>query len=137
VAGCSLQQPEVVVVNRTAEQILVVDPSFNGTKWSGILRYGQATPPRRCMRGSDRVHFKKYDAAWYCRQQVEHGMIDSLCMCDSAWASPDTDLIDQTPLLFNYQTNREHDAEYGNFYVIEITVDDMDQDFSIPGPYGH
>jgi hypothetical protein len=101
------------------------------------LRYDQATTPARCLRGTDHVHFQTLDAHAYCRSQASYGLIDSICMCDSSWVSGDTDVISTTPLLFNYRTVSRTDVDYGDFTVIEITLDNMEQDFSVPGPYGH
>lgn len=51
----------------------------------------------------------------------------------------DTDpaLINEEPTWFNYQTVSTRRVDYGDLIVIEITLDDMEQDFSVPGPYGH
>jgi hypothetical protein len=136
-SGCQMAEPEAVVINKIAPHILISDPSFNGTVWNTVLRYGDATSPRRCMRGDGQVHFKKFDAYNYCRRQSAYGLIDSICMCDSSWRSDDTDVIGSEPLFFNYQTITATDATYGSFHVIELTLDNMEQDFSAPGPYGH
>jgi hypothetical protein len=77
-----------------------------------VLAYGEATTSQRCLPGEDRVHFKKLDVT-------------------QAAASPDT-----APTWFNYQTSAEETADYGGFYLLTVTLD-MEQDFSIPGPYGH
>jgi hypothetical protein len=135
--ACSLFQPEVVVVNNTAPEIMIRNPCFNGIIWNTVLKYGEATSPRRCLRGEGRVHFQKFDAYRYCRNQARYEMIDSLCMCDSSWNSNDTDLISATPLWFNYQTQSVENAQMGGFHKIELSLDNMEQDFSVPGPYGH
>ncbi|NLP02663.1 MAG: hypothetical protein GX089_09230 [Fibrobacter sp.] len=129
-------EPEVTIINRIAPEVLVQNPSFNGTVWNTVLRYGEATSPRPCMRGEGSVHFKKLDTYSYCRNQSRYSLIDSICMCDSTWVSPDTDIIDQTPIWFNYKTISATDADRG-FFLIELTEDNMEQDFSVPGPYGH
>jgi len=140
-AGCDNAYPEVVVVNTIDERVLVRDVSFNGCLWSGVLAYGEATSPQRCPPGSDRVHFKKFDAAKYCQQQAADGTLDGICACDGGVAvpvtPPDRGLTEKVPLWFNYQTLSEHEADYGDFERIELTPTDMEQDFSIPGPYGH
>jgi hypothetical protein len=112
--GCDNAYPEVVVVNNTGERMLLRDVSFHGCLWSGVLAYGEATSPQRCPPGSDRVHFKKLDTAL-----------------------PASGSTDQAPLWFNYQTISEHEAAYGDFQRLELTLPDMEQDFSTPGPYGH
>jgi hypothetical protein len=136
-SACQMMEPEVVVINKIAPEVLVRNPSFNGVVWNTVLRYGEATTPERCLRGEGNVHFQKFDAHYYCRRQSEYGLIDSICMCDSSWLSADTDVISTTPLWFNYQTKHTIDATYGGFQVIELTADDLEQDFSVPGPYGH
>jgi hypothetical protein len=136
-SACQMVEPEVVVINKISPRILVRNPSFNGVVWNTILSYGEATSPRQCLRGEGRVHFQKFDAYTYCRHQAEYGLIDSICMCDTSWLSNDTDVISQTPLWYNYQTIAATDAVYGSFHVIELKLDDMEQDFSVPGPYGH
>lgn len=135
--SCQMVEPEVVIVNKIAPEVLVRNPSFNGVVWNTVLRYGEATAPDRCLRGDGTVHFQKFDAHKYCRSQVEYGLIDSLCMCDSSWISHDTDVISSTPLWFNYKTIKSTDATYCGFQVIELTAEDMEQDFSVPGTYGH
>jgi hypothetical protein len=135
--ACQMADPEVVIVNNIAEDVMVRDPSFGGTVWNTVLRYGEATTPRRCLRGDFQVHFKKIAMHDYCRMQAKYRLIDSLCMCDSSWISSDTDIVDATPNWFNYQTISSREAGYGDFLIIELTGGDMEQDFSAPGPYGH
>jgi hypothetical protein len=118
VAGCDLAYPEVVVVNRTAEHVLLRNPSFNGCVWNVVLGYGETTSPGSCLPGEDRVHFQMLDAAQYCRDQAE-----------------DRTLVE--PLWFNYRTISLHRVDYRDFAIVEVTLDDMEQDFSVPGPYGH
>ena len=139
--GCDEAYPEVIVVNATDEHILIKNVSFNGCVWNQVLAFGDATSPGRCLPGRDRIHFQKYDAESYCRQQAEDGTLEGVCTCD---ASPeqggggiDEGLVNKEPTWFNYQTVSFKKVEYGEFSVFEITLDDMEQDFSVPGPYGH
>jgi len=134
--SCDYLQPRVVVVNKTAEHILIKDPCFNGTIWNMVLAYGESTPQRQCLSGSGNVHFKKFDAFQYCRKQKE-GTIDSLCDCSDAKVIRDSGLINTTPFFFNYQTVSTIDAESNDLVIIELKLDDMEQDFSVPGPYAH
>jgi hypothetical protein len=120
--GCDLAYPEVVVVNRTNEGLLVRNPSFNGCGWNTVLGYGDATTPGRCLAGADRVHFQKLDVAGYA------AAADGGVASDGGLAPP---------VWFNYQTVSVKRVDYGDFRIFEITLDDMEQDFSIPGPYGH
>jgi len=122
VGACDLAYPEVVIVNRTSEAILVKNPSFNGCVWNTVLAYGQASTPDRCLPGGDRVHFQKLDVA------ASEAAADGGVTADGGLAPP---------TWFNYQTVSVKRVDYGDFRVFEITPDDMEQDFSIPGPYGH
>jgi hypothetical protein len=135
--ACDLAYPEVVVVNRTADHVLIKDVSFNGCAWDEVLAYGEATSPGRCLPGSDRVHFRKLDAQAYCRDQVEDGTIDGLCACDGTVGSEDPELVDTVPAWFAYQTVGAWRVDYGEIHVIEIGLESIEQDFSVPGPYGH
>lgn len=121
--GCELDYPEVVVVNRTADPVLLKSPSINGCVWNTVLANGVATSPGRCLPGSDRIHFQKMDAETYCQQQTVGGDNDGL--------------TSSVPVWFNYQTRTAKNIDYGHFYLFELTLDDMEQDFSVPGPYGH
>ena len=137
--GCDAAYPEVVVVNRIDEHTLIRNASFNGCVWESGLAYGEATPPGRCLPGKDRVHFQKLDGRNYCLEQAADRTIDNVCLCDGGDADDevDTALIDEEPRWFNYQTLSSRNVDYGDFRVIEITREDMEQDFSVPGPYGH
>ena len=142
-AGCDLEYPEVVVENQTKDQMLVKNPSFNGCIWSTVLAYGAATSPGRCLPGDDHVHFQKFDAEEYCQQQASDGTIPGICPCDggviesAANGSVDSGLVNTVPTWFNYQTISTKHVDYGEFRIFTIILDDMEQDFSVPGPYGH
>ena len=112
--GCDFAYPEVVVVNRTGERILLKNVSFNGCVWDEVLAFGDATSPGRCLPGEDRIHVQKLDLASACQQAD-----------------------DEEPNWFNYQTLSARRVDYGSFHLFEITADDLEQDFSVPGPYGH
>jgi hypothetical protein len=133
-AACQLTYPEVVVVNRTAPNIIVKNPSFNGCIWETVIEYGQATSPGRCLPGRDRVHFQKYDAYEYCFPLQGDGGTGQACLSDGGMG---TDGGLPEPMWFNYQTVSVRHAGSTDFEIFEITLDDMEQDFSIPGPYGH
>jgi hypothetical protein len=136
--SCTVIDPEVVVINRIGEHILVRNPSFNGAVWDVVLKYNEATSPQRCLTGSDRVHFQKFDPYSFCRKQVEYGILDSLCFCDSIPIEiEDSTIITATPLWFNYQTVAVHEVNRGDFRVLELNLNKIEQDFSAPGPYGH
>ncbi len=137
-AGCDIAYPEIIVVNTTDERVLLRNVSYSGCFWSRVLAYSEATPPQRCAPGMDKVHFQKFDAARYCERQAQDGALDGICACDKgAVAPPDPGLIQKVPLWFNYETVSKHHSDYGDFLRIEISLTDMEQDFSIPGPYGH
>jgi hypothetical protein len=140
--GCDLAYPEVVVVNRTADTVLLKNPSFSGCIWPVVLANGSATSPGRCLPGDDHVHFQRLNAGAYCQDQAGNGTLTGVCPCDGG-VSPvldggDTDSdTNAQPMWFGYQTISIKHVDYGSFYLFEITLDDMEQDFSIPGPYGH
>jgi len=154
--GCDFGYPEVVIVNRTAEHVLIKNPSFNGCVWNVVLAFDDTTPPGRCLPGKDQVHFQKLDVTAYCTEQAcgDGGFTFSECEEDRAseisdaavsdtWTDADADdAVDaevsvDAPTWFNYQTLSTKRVTYGDFRVFEITLDDIEQDFSVPGPYGH
>jgi hypothetical protein len=137
--GCDLAYPEVVVQNQTAETVQLRDVSFSGCSWEGVLAFGEATTPGRCLPGEDRVHFQKLDAAAYCRAQAADGTLDGVCPCagDAADAETPDGLSNAEPMWFNYQTVRSRSVAYGDFRRFEITLTGLEQDFSVPGPFGH
>jgi len=138
--GCEDIYPEVVVVNRTGEKILLRNASFSGCLWQQVLAFGESSSPGRCLPGEDRVHFQKLDVGSYCQQQAEDGTIDGVCACSQGQCLPadsDPDLVNERPLWFNYQTVTSYRVGYGEFHLVEITCEDWEQDFSVPGPYGH
>lgn len=119
--SCS-RKPEIMIVNNTSENTLIVNPSYNGVRWFVTLKYGESTSPEFVLPGKGEVHFQKFNAHEYCR---------------STFLSSDTDIVSQTPLYFNYKTISQYDVNRGEFIRVEITHEDMEQDFSVPGPYGH
>jgi hypothetical protein len=139
--GCDYAYPEVVVVNELGEAVLVRGASFNGCRWDETLAHEQASAPGRCLPGADRVHFERFDAVAYCQNQVTEGDLPGLCLCDQqdmpAQDPHDLGIISQSPLWFNYQTVTTKQVHYGSFYRFVLTDDDLEQDFSVPGPYGH
>jgi len=119
VPGCDLDYPEVVIVNRIAADVVIRDPGFNGCRWNVTLNFGDASVPKRCLPGDDRVHFQKLDLGKYADERAAAG----------------TDI--PQPMWFNYQTVSVKTVGEGDFRVFDVTADDLEQDFSIPGPYGH
>jgi hypothetical protein len=126
-----------VVVNRTREPVQLRNLSFNGCVWDTVLASGEATGPGRCLPGEDRVHFEKLDAASYCREQAEDGTLEGVCPCSAEGPRSDAGLVNLEPTWFAYQTVKVHRVDYGEYLLVEIAADDMEQDFSVPGPYGH
>jgi len=111
-AGCDVAYPEVVVSNYWGAHVLVRNPAFNGCVWNVTLAFGESTAPGRCLPGSDHVHFQKLDL--------------------------DQEVSDQgVPVWFNYQTTSVKSVGYGSFHAFDVERDDVEQDFSVPGPYGH
>jgi hypothetical protein len=43
----------------------------------------------------------------------------------------------EVPTWFNFQTTTTHRVNYGDFRMIGVTLNAIEQDFSVPGPYGH
>lgn len=141
-AGCDLDYPEIAIVNRTEDSALLKNASFNGCVWNVVLANGVATSPGRCLPGTDRVHFQVLDARAYCQEQAADGTLAGVCSCDGGAAGSrdggvSEDLTNVVPTWFNYQTVSVKHVGYGRFYLFEITSDDMEPDFSVPGPYGH
>ncbi len=139
-SGCDELYPEVVVTNTIDEHILIRNISFNGCKWDETLAFEESSSPGRCLAGSDRIHFQRFNPKTYCEEQVEDETIDGLCFCneeDKPAEDPmDTGLINEEPMWFNYQTLKTYDVS-GGFHLFELTLENMEQDFSVPGPYGH
>jgi hypothetical protein len=115
--GCGSDYPEVVVVNELDVSVLVREVSFNGCKWDTVLAFGEATSPQSCLSGDDRIHFQKLGAA--------------------ASDPDDPTAADDEPVWFNYQTSSLKRVDDGSFSRFVLTPDDLEQDFSVPGPYGH
>lgn len=118
-AACDADYPEVVVTNRIAADVVIRDPSFSGCRWNVTLNFGDHTIPKHCLPGTDKVHFQKLDLAKY-----------SLDLGAAGQDIPE-------PVWFNYETVSEKTVDEGDFRVFEVNADDLEQDFSIPGPYGH
>lgn len=140
--ACDFRYPEVTVVNDLGERVLVRAISFNGCKWDPVLVFGASTSPDRCLAGDDKVHFQKLDIDTYCADETDDD--GGSRPCGAAYAPP-TDVAGAdagasrsgTPLWFNYQTVATEHADYDQFYVFRITLGAVEQDFSVPGPYGH
>lgn len=133
-SGCELLQPEVVVVNALAEPAQICCLSIRGCFWPEILAAGDSTAPQRCLPGSDRVHFKRFDAQSYLNKVLE----------DYAEEPENFEPVDDrvgfrlpTPLWYAYQTSTVFEIDYGGFYLLKVETDSIEQDFSVPGPYGH
>ena len=69
------------------------------------------------------------------------GDLPELCFCDDSDAPPedpfDLGVVDATPLWFNYQTTYEVETSHGDFLRIVLHPDELEQDFSVAGAYGH
>lgn len=137
--GCDLEYPEVVIANKTAEHLELRNPSFSGCVWERVLGYGETTSVARCLPGSDRVYFQKLDVAAYCRQQAPGSAVAAACSGDAGGEVAPAEVGQglAIPTFFNYRTVSVKRVELGEFRVFEVTLDDMEQDFSVPGPYGH
>jgi hypothetical protein len=141
-AGCDLSYPEVIIVNQTTDTMQLKNPSFSGCIWNHVLAYGDATSPKRCLPGDDRIHFQRFNAEAYCQDRIGNGTLAGTCPCDGGTATAldggiDAEPPNIEPTWFNYQTISSRHASYGQLYRFEVTLADLEQDFSIPGPYGH
>ena len=146
--GCDVAYPEVVVINRLTETIQIRDISFNGCHWDELLVYDQASTIRRCPPGDDHLHFQKFDGQTYRELLDEY---DAWEICCGENADGDVDVgdfdcaslceedipVSKVPLWFNYQTVSVEKVDCGGFYTFIITSDNIEQDFSVTGPYGH
>lgn len=140
-SGCEASYPEVAVTNDLDGFTLIRNISFNGCKWDDMLAYEDSTGPGRCLPGTDKIHFQKFNAKAYCQEQVDDKTIDGICFCDENYDPQDdpmdSGLINLEPTWFNYQTKESYKIGYGGFHLFEITLDNIEQDFSVVGPYGH
>ena len=118
-SACDADYPEVVIANQIAADVVIRDPSFNGCRWNVTLNFGDHSVPKHCLPGEDKVHFQKLDLGKYSQELAAGG----------------TDVPE--PMWFNYQTVSVKSVDEGDFRVFDVTADDLEQDFSIPGPYGH
>lgn len=139
--SCELVAPEVIVLSRLPPAMLVKDLSFSGCSWPGVLAAGEATSPQRCLVGEDRVHFKRLDVSAYCRQRRQDPAVSLACASEQGWMAvrdaglePGTDAV---PLWFNYQTIAAHRVGLGELSRLELRLEELDQDFAVPGPFGH
>lgn len=135
--ACDALYPEVIVVNKTATHIQLRNLSFNGCLWNVVLPFGAATAPGRCLPGEDRIHFQKFDARAWADDQAAGEPSDVQKTEDGSAVEAEPDLANEEPTWFNYQTVFTRRVNYGDLVVIEVTLADMEQDFSVPGPYGH
>jgi hypothetical protein len=127
--GCEYRYPEVAVVNGIGDQVLIREVSFNGCKWPTVLAMDETTSPGRCLVGDDKIHFEKLDIAEYWSEQTDGGL--------AAQGGVDQGPPNPVPLWFSYQTISVKHVGQDAFYLFRITLDDIEQDFSVPGPYGH
>jgi hypothetical protein len=140
--ACDYGYPEVIVINMTDETILIKNVSFNGCLWPDVIAYEKATSLGRCLPGEGKIHFERLNTETYCQRQAEKQTLEDVCLCNGASEEQNNEMFETqeynaTPLWFNYQTLSIISVDYGDFIVFEITMDDMEQDFSKPGPYGH
>lgn len=136
-AGCDDIYPEVVIKNSLGESTIIKDISAGGCIYSEVLTYGNTTSPMRCLPGKQKITFKKMDIERYCLTQTEYGNIDGLCLCDGGTPILDTDIVSKEPLWYNYMSIKTFDLKRGESYFVELKAEEIEQDFSVPGPYGH
>jgi hypothetical protein len=132
--ACELVNPEVAVQNDLGTPVQIRDISFNGCLWPTVLAPGEATSPCGCTPATERVRFKKFDAQSYVNKVLDdlaHGSRDY---------PPTSDRVGvqlPTPLWYSYRTRSTSELGYGGFQVIHLRPEDIEQDFDVPGPYGH
>ena len=136
-SGCDLADPEVVVVNMTAENILLKNVSFRGALWEGVVEYGESSPVARCLPGRDRVHFQKLVLTKECDDSMAEDADVETGDLYSEFTADDSLPSSGAPNWFNYQSVTVVEVRSGDYRVLEIRLDDMEQDFTTPGPYGH
>ena len=128
-AACDAANPQEVVVNKLDKAVLVRDVGFNGCAREEVLTYGEAATPGRSLPGKDRIHFKRFNARSYCREQAADGTITGVCSCtdgeQTVGGEMDPGLINETPLWFNYQTVLVKHVNYGQFHVFELHSEDL------------
>ncbi|MBN1962382.1 MAG: hypothetical protein JW841_15725 [Deltaproteobacteria bacterium] len=142
IGACESFYPEVVIVNKTAAPILLRNISYNGCLWESVSQYEEVTSVQKCMPGSDHVYFQKFNALTYYKKLVEDDLIDDFNTetynCDDVIGEcPVDENITSQPVWYNYRTSKRFAAKEAGFYTIEIYLEDFEQDFSVPGPYGH
>lgn len=143
--GCDLAYPQVVIVNQLHEQIMIKNPSFNGCVWNVVLAYQETTSPERCLPGADHVHWQKFDALDFAEKLNNANHLDAGMAPDgdaglssARQISSDASTVSNiTPTWFPYRTISLKQVDYGDFAIFSLMPDDLEQDFSVPGPYGH
>ncbi len=135
VAGCVDTYPRVTVVSDMPEHVTIREIGFSGCYWPVTLGRGDRTPPGQCVPGEDRVHFQKLDGLAYCQTQIEDGVVPS-CPRDDP-EEQDPGLVNTEPTWFNYMTRESYTVDYWDTLVVTIRPGGIEQDFTVPGPYGH
>ncbi len=133
-AGCELLNPEVVVRNDLGAPVQIRELSFNGCVWPVLLAPGESTSPCACPPGVERVRFKRFDAQAYVNEILE-------VIARGGHGYPRSDdrvgVRLPTPLWFSYRTRSPFALGYGDFQVLRVLPDEIEEDFDVPGPYGH
>ena len=128
--GCDVAYSEVALRNATEAPLILRHLSFVGCLWEQTLEYGGTTAPHACPPGQGRVHFEKLDtrtpSGW-------RGGADD----DAAARARTADESAPVPVWFPYQTRSTYELGYGEFRVLSVTSDDLEQDFEAPAPFGH
>ena len=132
--ACELVGPEVVVQNDLEGPMQIREISYHGCQWPVLLSPGEATTPCTTWPGSDQIHFRKFDAQQYFNDvlaEIEQGEHEY---------PPSDDRIGvllPPPPWFPYQTVSAFDVDYGEYHVLHVRPDDIEQDFTNPGGHAH
>jgi len=127
-------EAEVVIENGLEAPVEIRELSFNGCLWPVLLAPGERTSPCSCPPGADRVHFKRFDA-----QAFVSGVLEEVARGSRAYP-PSGDRLGvklPAPLWFAYRTREPVELEPGALQVLRVTPGQIEQDFEVPGPYGH
>jgi len=133
-AACEAVAPEVVVQNDLEGPVQIRELSYRGCRWPVLLSPGEATAPCAAQPGADRIHFRKFDAQQYFNDllvELEQG----------AHEYPPSDdrigVLLPPPPWFPYQTVSVFEVGYGEYHVLHVRPDDIEQDFTNPGGHAH
>jgi len=134
-AACDFAYPEVALRNDLGEGVWLRAASYSGCAWSEVLAPGAVSAPERCLPGESRVHFELLRVPADCAALATEPGGQEAC-ADAPPPAPGDPPRD-VGTWFPYKTVWQETVDYGDFRVLELRGDAVEQDFSAPGPYGH